>query len=66
MVRPTKSRSGKAAKRRYARNKRVLSGKQQTIGRSRKRKRSGGKKKLVKGSAEAKRFMAALRKKRRR
>lgn len=68
LQRATKSRSGKKAKKRYARNNRAIAGKNVRMPGSKKKKRSGsGTKKtakLVKGSLAAKKFMAALRKRR--
>lgn len=59
-VRATKSRSGKRAKKRYAKNARTIGGK--------KRAKKSGKKaaRLVKGSAAAKAYMAKIRRKRKR
>lgn len=63
MQRATKSRSGKKAKKRYARNARTI----KSAGRSKgptKRRTAKKKARLVKGSLAAKKFMAALRKRR--
>ena len=57
-VTPRSKRKGSKAAKRYARNKRTLSGK------TRKRKASGKPARLVKGSAAAKAYMAKIRRKR--